>query len=455
MTDPFDFVVIGAGSGGEAAAHYARSRGASVAIVDRDLFGGSCPFWACMPSKTLWHAAEVRARGGDYTWQRASNRRDYMIVRELRDDPDDSGHVRSLEGAGATVLRGVARLTGPGAVVVTHDGATHTLRATDVVIAVGSVGKVPPIPGLEEAGHWSNKEATSTRELPRSIAVLGAGPSGVEIAQYYARFGVPTSIVAPRPMNPSDHPRSSLMLADVLRSSGVDVRAGVRAQRVRQRAGAGGAHVLELSDGSSLEAHVIQLSVGRTSAPALRDLGLESVGVAYDGKADTLPVGDDLRVADGVYAIGDVIGHELSTHLAHYAGETAVKIALGDAVRADFGATPSVVYTDPPFAAVGLRLDQALAQGLDAMEETQDLATTAPGYVGEFGRHATVVVDRARRVVVGAFIGGPGAGEAIHEAVLAVKLGTTVDVLAETVHAFSTVARVLGGLFAKVALDLR
>jgi len=158
---------------------------------------------------------------------------------------------------------------------------------------------------------------------------------------------------------------------------------------------------------------------------------------------------------DGVYAIGDAIGREISTHLAHYAGEIAVKIALGDAVRADFGATPRVVYTDPPFAAVGLRLDQAVEQGIDAIEETQDLATTAPGYVGEFGGHVTVVVDRARRVLVGAFIGGPGAGEAIHEAVLAVKLGTPIDVLAETVHAFPTVARVMGGLFAKVALDLR
>lgn len=450
----FDFVVIGAGGAGEAAAHHARARGASVAIVDRDLFGGSCPFWACMPSKTLLHAAEVRARGGDYAWQRASDRRDYMIVREGRDHPDDSGHVRSLEGAGATVLRGTARLAGPGAVTVTHGGASHRLKATHVVIAVGSVGKVPPIPGLEEAGYWSNREATSTRELPRSIAVLGAGPSGVEIAQYFARFGVPTSIVAPRQVNPSDHPRSSAMLADVLRASGVDVRAGVRAQRVRPRAGPDGAHAIELSDGSSLEAHVIQLSVGRTSAPALRELDLVSVGVAYDGKADTLAVGDDLRVAEGLYAVGDVIGHELSTHLAHYAGETAVKIALGDDVRADFRATPRVVYTDPPFAAVGLTLDQALEQGIDALEETQDLATTAPGYVGEFGGHATIVVDRARRVVVGAFIAGPGAGEAIHEAVLAVKLGTTIDVLAETVHAFPTVARVMGGLFAKLALAL-
>jgi len=225
--------------------------------------------------------------------------------------------------------------------------------------------------------------------------------------------------------------------------------------RVRARAGTGGAHVIELSDGSSLEAHVIQLSVGGTSAPALRELGLESLDVAYDGKSDTLAVGTDLRVADGVYAVGDVIGRELSTHLAHYTGETAVKIALGDPVRADFQATPRVLYTDPPFAAVGLTLDQARDRGIEAIEETQDLATTAPGYVGEFGGHATIVVDRARHVLVGAFIAGPGAGEAIHESVLALKLGTPIGVLADTVHAFPTVARVMGSLFAKVALDLR
>lgn len=455
MTDRFDFVVIGAGGGGEAAAHYARRRGASVAIIDRDLFGGSCPFWACMPSKTLLHAAEVRARGGDYPWTAASDRRDYMIVREGRDYPDDAGHVRSLESAGATVIRGTARLAGPGTVSVTHDGARHDLRAAHTVIAVGSVGKVPSVPGLEEAGYWSNREATSTRELPQSIAVLGAGPSGVEIAQYHARFGVPTAIVSPRQVNPTDHPRSSALLADVLRASGVDVREGVRAERVRARAGTGGAHVIELSDRSSLEAHVVQLSVGRTSAPALRELGLDTVGVAYDGKADILSVGDDLRVADHVYAIGDVIGHELSTHLAHYTGETVVRIALGDTVRADFTATPRVVYTDPPFAAVGLTVGQARERGIDAFEETQDLATTAPGYVGEFGGHATIVVDRARRVLVGAFIAGPGAGESIHESVLALKLGTPIDTLAEVIHAFPTVARVMGGLFAKVVLDLR
>ena len=148
----FDLVVIGAGASGEAATHLARGRGASVAIIDRDLFGGSCPFWACMPSKTLLHAAEAKAHGGDYPWSKASDRRDYMINRIKTDYPNDGSHVHALEKAGATVFRGTATLAGPGTVVVTHERTTHELTATDVIIAVGSVAKIPPLEGLARAG---------------------------------------------------------------------------------------------------------------------------------------------------------------------------------------------------------------------------------------------------------------------------------------------------------------
>ena len=450
----YDFVVIGAGASGEAAAHYARARGATVAVVDRDLFGGSCPFWACMPSKTLLHAAAVRAHGSDYAWPKASDRRDYMIDRERREYPDDTGHVKSLEGAGAIVVRGTARLAGPGRVVVTHETREHELTAKNVIIAVGSIAKVPALDGLAQSGYWTNVEATTTRTLPRSIAVLGAGPSGVEIAQYFARFGVRTTIIAPRQVNPTDHPKSSALIAETLRRSGVDVRTGVRAQRVRAKAGSGGEHVIDLSDGSNVSAEVIQLSVGRTSAPALKVLGLETIGVGYDG-ADSLEVDDDLRVAETVYAAGDVIGHELSTHLGHYEGEMAVRMALGDNVRVDFSAVPRVVYTDPETAAVGLRIQDARELGIDAFEETIDLSKTSKGYIEEADMgHVTIVVDRANKIVVGAFIGGVGAGEAIHQAVLAIKLRTPLDTLAQTVNAFPTTSRELGGRFAAAALKL-
>jgi dihydrolipoamide dehydrogenase len=234
----------------------------------------------------------------------------------------------------------------------------------------------------------------------------------------------------------------------------VDVRENARAERIRPRAGRGGEHVVELADGSTVEAAVIELNVGRTAAPALSSLGLDAVGIAYDG-GDFLKVDDTLRAADHVYAVGDCIGHEISTHLGHYEGEIAVKIALGDGIRADFSATPRAVYTDPETAGVGLLLDQARERGIDAYEETADLGTSAKGYVSESEGHVSVVIDRTNKVVVGAFIGGPAASEAIHEAVLAIKQRTPISVLADTIHAFPTVSRVMGGIFAKADLALR
>jgi dihydrolipoamide dehydrogenase len=291
--------------------------------------------------------------------------------------------------------------------------------------------------------------------LPKSIVILGAGPSGTELAQVYARFDVRTTLVSPRQVNPTDHPRSSALLAKVLRADGVDVRENAKAQRVRPRAGKDGQHVVELADGSTVEGAVIELNVGRTAAPALASLGLDAAGVAYGG-GDFLKVDQStLRAADHVYGIGDCIGHELSTHLGHYEGETAVRIALGDNARADFSAVPRAVYTDPETAGVGLLLQQARERGIDAFEETADLGTSAKGYVSESEGHVSIVVDRKSKVVVGAFIGGPAASEAIHEAVLAIKLRTPISVLAQTIHAFPTVARVMGGIFAKADLALR
>ena len=454
MSERFDFVIIGAGASGEAAASHARARGATVALVERDLFGGTCAFWGCMPSKTLLHAAEIRACGGDYPWERASARRDYMIVREGRDYPDDSGHIKGYKAAGTVPVRGSAKIAGPGRVVVRTDNAVRELEARDLIIAVGSIGKVPKLDGLAEAGFWTNKEGTSLRELPRSIVILGAGPSGTELAQVYARFGVRTTLVSPRQVNPTDHPRSSALLAKTLRADGVDVRENARAQRIRPRAGKGGEHVVELADGSTVEAAVIELNVGRTAAPALASLGLDAVGIAYDG-GDFLKVDDTLRAAEHVYGIGDCVGHELSTHLGHYEGETAVKIALGDNVRADFSAVPRAVYTQPETAGVGLLLGQATARGIDAYEETANLATSSKGYVSESEGHVSIVIDRKNKIVVGAFIGGLAASEAIHEAVLAVKLKTPISLLAQTIHAFPTVTRAMGGLFAKADLALR
>jgi dihydrolipoamide dehydrogenase len=451
MDEQFDFVVIGAGPAGEAAAYKARARGATVAVVDRELFGGSCPFWACMPSKTLLHAAAVHAAGGDYDWARASARRDYMISREGTDFPSDAGHVSGLEAAGAVAMRGTARIAGPGRVLVTHDGAEHELHARHIVVAVGSTSKVPVIDGIDTITPWTNREATSTRELPASLVILGGGPTGVELAQVFARYGVPTALVASQPrINPKGHPRNSAALEATLRADGVEIRTGVRAVRVRARAATSGAHVIDLSDGTSVAGHEVLLAVGRTVP--LAGLGLETLGI--DVSRGTLAVGPDLRIAPDVFVVGDPAGPEMHTHLSHYQGEMAVRIALGDDVRPDYRAIPNAVYTDPEVAGVGMSLEEAVAAGHDAFEEVVDLATTAKGYVAEATGHVTIVVDRPTRTLLGAFIAGPAASEVIHEAVLAIKTQTTLDVLTDTIHAFPTVARAMGGLFAQAVVTL-
>lgn len=450
--DTYDFVIIGAGAAGEAAAHLARSRDASVAITDRELFGGSCAYWACMPSKALLHAAAVHHGGGDYPWPKASAFRDYMINRQDTDEPpDDGGHVQSLTDAGATVLRGRARLDGPGRVVVEHDDTTHELGARNVIVAVGSTSKVPDLPGLDEIEVWTNRQGTSLRELPRSIAVLGGGPTGVEMAQVYARYGVPVTLIHPRDrVHDREHPRSSELLGRALEADGVTLRMRARAERIDPRGGADGAHRIALSDGSHVDAHEVMLAIGR--AIPVEGLGLDTVGIETDD--GRLRPDERLRLADGVYVIGDPAGPELHTHLAHYQGEMAVMIAMGDDVRPDFRAIPRATYTDPETASVGLQLHEAREQGIDAREFTVDIGTSAKGYVVEAQGHVTIVVDRASRTLLGAFIAGPGASEAIHEAVLALKARTPLAVLADTIHAFPTVARVLGTAFMNAHREL-
>lgn len=403
-----------------------------------------------MPSKALLHAAAIHALGGDYPWQRASDFRDWMIVRERpRDWPDDSGHVNDLEAAGAVVIRGAARLGGPGKVVVRTAAGERALGAKAILVSVGTNATIPDdIEGLDQITRWTNLEATTTREVPKSLVVIGAGPTGVEMSQVFARYGVPTVLLSTHDrINSDDHPRNSAVLDAALRRDGVDIRIGIHATRIRARAGAEGAHAADLSDGSSVEGREILLAVGRT-AP-LADLGLGTVGVRLeDGR---LRPDGQLRIADGVYVAGDAAGPEMHTHLAVYQGEMAARIALGEDVRPDHSAIPHATYTEPQTAGVGLQLEEARDRGLDAFEETTDFATTALGYIAEAAGHATIVVDRRERILLGAFIAAPGAAEAIGEAVLAVKTRTPLDVLADTIHPFPTTVRVLGSLFVQAA----
>ena len=444
----FDFVIIGAGPAGEAAAFMARSRGASVAVIDRRWFGGSCPHIGCVPSKSLLHAAaEHRASPSAYDWSRASRRRDYMVNRpESASEPDDATHVRRLREAGAATYRGTAQIAARGIVEVMHDGATHRLRAQHIVVATGSTSKRPPISGLDAVDVWTNEQATLARDLPRSLVVLGGGPTGCELAQVYARFGVPTSVVQSGPrLAPTDHPRNSEVIADALRADGVAVRLGVRAITVRRNGGRDGAHVIELSDGTTAEGHEILLAVGREID--LDDLGLEVYGIDASGRTP-FPRDGRLRLADGLWVIGDPAGPELHTHQAHYQGEMAVRMALGDDVSPDYRALPRATYMDPEAASVGLTPDQATTAGLDCFELVADFATSARGYGVEATLgHVSILVDRGSRTLVGAAMACPDASAAIHECVLAIKARVPVAVLADTIHAFPSTSRILNGLF--------
>ena len=451
MTDPtVDFVIIGAGPAGEAAAFAARGRGASVVIVDRRWFGGSCPHIGCVPSKALLHAASAHAANpARYDWARASARRDYMVNRPTdAPEPDDSSHVGRLEAAGAVVYRGTGRIVERGVIEVTHDGQVHRVQARQIVVATGSTSRIAPIPGLGDVPLWTNEQATLARELPRSLIVLGGGPTGCELAQVFARFGVPVTIIqSGARLAPTDHPRNSEMIAAMLRRDGVDVRLGVRGTAARAGSRPGDAHVIELSDGTSATGHAILLAVGRDVS--LDDLGLEVYGIDVSGRTP-FPRDGRLRLADGLWMAGDPAGPELHTHQAHYQGEMVVRMALGDDVTPDYRALPRATYTEPEAASVGFTLEGAREAGYDAVEFVAEFAASSKGYSvdADLG-HVTIVVDRASRTLVGAAMACPDASAAIHECVLAIRARVPLDVLADTIHAFPSTSRILNGLFAE------
>jgi dihydrolipoamide dehydrogenase len=452
--EPFDFAIIGAGPAGEAAAYKARELGASVAIVDRRWFGGSCPHIGCLPSKSLLDGARRHHQNPTYDWPRASAARDYIVNRPAdAAEPDDSSHLKRLRDAGAVAYRGTGRIAGRGTVVVEHDDQTHELPARNVMVAVGSVSKRPPVDGLDQIPIWTNKEATLTRELPKSLLILGGGPTGCELAQVFVRFGVPVTIVQSGPrLAPTDHPRNSQVVRQALERDGVTIRLGVRALRARRGATETSPFVIELDDGTTADGHAVLLAVGRTFP--LDDIGLEHYGLDTSGRTP-FPHDGRLRVADGLWVIGDPAGPELHTHQADYQGEMAVRMALGEAVRPDYRALPRATYTDPEAASVGMTLDEALGAGIDAFEKVAEFAKSARGYAiqAEIG-HLTITIDRRSRQLVGAAFACPDASAAIHECVVAMKARVPIDVLADTIHAFPSTSRILNGLFGDALKEL-
>ncbi len=447
-----DIIVIGGGPAGEAAGFRGPELDARVAVVERDLLGGECPFWACLPSKTLLNSAMLRHAGADYPWQRASDRRDWMISREGTDYPSDAGHVKRMEAAGTRVVRGDGRLVASGRVEVRSEGGVlETLEATSVIIAAGSTPFVPPIDGLDRVSFWTSRDATSTRELPSSLVILGGGVVGVELGQAFLRFGTKVTIVegSERVLS-RDHPLSSKAVAEQLAIEGAELRTGVSAVGVR----AGGAgRIVELSDGTSVEGAELLVAVGRRPAD-LRALGVESAGVDLDDRGR--PVVDaELRIAPGIYVAGDVAGGLQFTHLADHEGGKAVEAALGRRPTLDLRAVPKATFTDPETGAVGMTVQEAKEAGIDAFEVSRDWAASGKGQTYEDPHgHMTAVIDRERGILAGAFAACPGATELIHEASLALKLNVPVSVLADTIHAFPTSAKVFEGVFKEGAKQL-
>jgi pyruvate/2-oxoglutarate dehydrogenase complex dihydrolipoamide dehydrogenase (E3) component len=435
MPDRFDVVILGAGPAGEHAANALAGEGKQVLLIERELIGGECSNWACIPTKTLLRAPEVRgeserAAGTEAAalrWPELARYRDYMTSAG-----DDSARVKNYEEMGVKVIKGVGRLAGPGALEV--DG--ERFEAAQIILSTGSEAVIPPIDGLAAAGYWSNREATALEEIPASAVIVGGGPVGIELAQFLSAFGTRVSLVqgAARLLEREDE-RVCELLTESLREAGVDIRLDAQARSVRQE---GDERALSLDDGSELRAQQLIIAVGRR--PRSRDIGLETIGVEADRHG--IPVDRHCRVSENVWAAGDCTGVMLFTHLAKYQARVAMADMRGQPVLADYRAIPRVIFTDPEVAAVGLTQAQADAQGIDVAEGRISLSSVPRAYTYEQEPRGelSVLVDRRRRVMVGAWAVGPMASEWIHEAVLAIRAEVPYEVLLDTVAQFPSYA---------------
>jgi pyruvate/2-oxoglutarate dehydrogenase complex dihydrolipoamide dehydrogenase (E3) component len=432
MADKFDVIVLGAGPAGEAAVNGLLRGGASVAMVERELIGGECTNWACVPTKTLLRPPEVKGES-----KRAPGvpdpRLDFGPLAEYRDymvsNHDDSRRQNSYEERGVTVVKGEGVFDGPGRVRVNG----RVLEAKDVIVATGSDPVIPPLEGLEESGYWTNREASSLHEIPESAVVLGGGPVGIELAQFLSRYGCDVTVVhKPDRLVNREDPHLCSLLAKQLTEDEITVKLGVSGDRVRKD---GGRRILELSSGEEVAGEVLIVAVGRR--PRSQGLNLESAGIEPGPRG--IQVDDRLRAGDGIWAIGDCTGGLMFTHNGKYQGRVAVSNILGRERTADYRAIPRVVFTNPEIAAVGLTEDAAREQGIGVSTAVIDLPTTiARPYTYEQDPRGTlgVVVDRGRNVLVGAWALAPLASEWIHQAALAIRAEVPLDVLQDTVAQF-------------------